>query len=115
MKNYDEYKENIKKKAHKIKFRRRIAWSCAAVFVVVLAFTLFVPYNNQLPNVDRYQDSPYFKLIPGINKVTYQPPAHKNNYEWLKRKIRPFQRALQEPRQIPSSYFRPAHWSGYRW
>ena len=84
MKNYDEYKDNIKKKAHKIKSRRRIAWSCAAVFVVVLAFTLFVPYNNQMPNVDRYQDSPYFKLIPGINKMTYQPPAHKNNYEWLK-------------------------------
>ena len=83
MKNYDEYKENIKKKAHRIKSRRRIAWSCAAVFVVVLAFTLFVPYNNQMPNVDRYQDSPYFKLIPGINKITYQPPEHRNNYEWL--------------------------------
>lgn len=84
MKNYDEYKENIKKKAHKIKSRRRIAWSCAAAFVVVLAFTLFLPYNHQLPNTDRYQGSPYYKLIPGINKVTYQPPVHKNNYERLK-------------------------------
>ena len=84
MKNYDEHMENIRSKAKNIKKRRRIAWSCTAVFVLTLALTLFVPYNSQLPNVDRYKDSPYYKLIPGINKATYQPPAYKNNYEWLK-------------------------------
>lgn len=84
MKNYDEYMENIRAKAKRLQSRRRIAASCTALFVVALALTLFVPYNDQLPNVDRYQNSPYYKLIPGINKATYQPPAHKNNYEWLK-------------------------------
>jgi uncharacterized secreted protein with C-terminal beta-propeller domain len=85
MKNYDEYMEHIRSKAKNIKSRRRImAASCSAMLVLVLALTLFVPYNSQLPNVDRYKDSPYYKLIPGINKVTYQPPEYKNNYEWLK-------------------------------
>ena len=84
MKNHDERMENIRAKAKRLKSRRRVAVSCTAVFVLVLALTLFVPYNNQLPNVDRYQDSPYYKLIPGINKATWQPPEHKNNYEWLK-------------------------------
>lgn len=84
MKNYDEYMENIRAKAKRLKSRRRIAASCAALFVVVLALTLFVPYSDQLPSVDKYRDSPYYKLIPGINKATWQPPEHKNNYEWLK-------------------------------
>lgn len=84
MKNYEEYTDNIRNKAKNIKKRRRIAWSCTTVFVLALALTLFVPYSDQLPNVDRYQTSPYYKLIPGLNKATYQPPAHKNNYEWLK-------------------------------
>lgn len=83
MKNYDEYLDHIRSKAKNIKKRRRIAASCALMLVLTLALTLFVPYRDQLPNVDRYQNSPYYKLIPGINKVTYQPPAHKNNYEWL--------------------------------
>lgn len=84
MKNFNEFTNQIRSKAKQIRKRRRIAWSCTAVFVLALALTLFVPYNTQLPNVDRYQDSPYYKLIPGLNKVTYQPPKHKNNYEWLK-------------------------------
>ena len=83
MKNYDEYLERIRSKANHIKKRRRIAASCALILVLSLALTLFVPYRDQLPNVDRYQNSPYYKLIPGLNKATYQPPAHKNNYEWL--------------------------------
>lgn len=84
MKNYDEYTDRIRSKAKNIKKRRRIALSCTAIFVLALALTLFVPYSDQLPNVDRYRNSPYYKLIPGLNKATYQPPAHKNNYEWLK-------------------------------
>ena len=79
MKNYDERMEIIRTKAKRLKSRRRIAASCTALFVLTLALTLFVPYNSQLPNVDRYKDSPYYKLIPGINKATYQPPTHKNN------------------------------------
>ena len=59
MKNYDEYTDNIRNKAKNIKKRRRIAWSCTTVFVLALALTLFVPYSDQLPNVDRYQTSPY--------------------------------------------------------
>ncbi len=85
MKNFDEYTQNIRNKAKKIKARRRaIALSCTAVFVLVLALTLFVPYSTQLPSVSKYQHSQYYKLINGLNKATYQPPEHKNNYEWLK-------------------------------
>lgn len=83
MKNYDERMENIRAKAKRLKSRRRIAASCTALFLLTLALTLFVPYNTQLPNVERYQNSPYYKLITGINKATFQPPAYKNNYEWL--------------------------------
>lgn len=84
MKNYDEYADHIRSKANHIRKRRRIAWSCAAMFVLTLGLTLFIPYRDQAPNVDRYQNSPYYKLIPGLNKATYQSPTHKNNYEWLK-------------------------------
>lgn len=84
MKTFDEYMENIRAKAARIKTRRRIAMSCSAVFVLALLLTLFVPYNDQLPSVTKYQNSPYYQLITGINKATYRPPAHKNNYEWLK-------------------------------
>ncbi len=85
MKNFDEYTQNIRNKAKKIKARRRaIAASCTAVFVLVLALTLFVPYSTQLPSVSKYQHSQYYKLINGLNKATYQPPAYQNNYEWLK-------------------------------
>lgn len=84
MKNYDEYTDRIRSKAKNMKKRRRIALTCTAVFVLTLALTLFVPYSDRLPNVERYQNSPYYKLINGINKATWQPPAHKNNYEWLK-------------------------------
>ncbi len=85
MKNFDEYTQNIRNKAKKIKARRRaIAASCTAVFILVLALSLFIPYSNQLPSVRQYQNSPYYKLINGLNRATYQPPEHKNNYEWLK-------------------------------
>lgn len=84
MKNYDEYTDRIRSKAKNMKKRRRIALTCTAVFVLALALTLFVPYSDRLPSVSKYQSSPYYKLINGINKATYQPPAHKNNYEWLK-------------------------------
>ena len=84
MKTFDEYMENIRAKAGRIKTRRRIAWSCTAVFVLALALTLFVPYSDQLPNVNRYNNSPYYQLIQGVNKATYRPPVYKNNYEWLK-------------------------------
>ena len=97
MKNYDEYMQNIRAKAQKLKTRRRIAFSCAAALVLVLALTLFVPYNDQLPSVVKYQNSPYYMLINGINKATWQPPAHKNNYQWLKDAITGMPKALFAP------------------
>ena len=93
MKTFDEHMDNIRSKAKKIKTRRRIAWSCTAVFVVALLLTLFVPYNDQLPSIIKYENSPYYKLISGINKATYQPPAYKNNYQWLKEAISLVKRA----------------------
>ena len=85
MRTFDEYMENIRAKAKRLKSRRRaIAAYSAGVLVLALLLTLFVPYNDRLPSVTRYQNSPYYRLISGINKATWQPPTHKNNYEWLK-------------------------------
>ncbi len=85
MRTYDEYMDNIRRKAKKLKARRRmVAAGCLSVFIVATALFLFLPYHNQLPDVSGYKNDPYYGLIHGLNKLTYNPPAHKNNYEWLK-------------------------------
>ena len=84
MKNFDESIERIRSKAKKLKTRRRIIASCSAMLALTLLLTLFLPYNHELPSVKKYEKSPYYQLINGINMVTYQPPEYKNNYQWLK-------------------------------
>lgn len=57
MKTYDEYMDNIQKKAKKIKTRRRvIASSVTAAFVLVLCLTLFVPGGSPAENLNRYHN-----------------------------------------------------------
>lgn len=89
MKTYDEYMDNIQKKAKKIKTRRRvIASSLTAVFVLVLCVTLFYPYDGLTPNVNKYQNSPYYQLIHWLNKHNSNQPQYKNNYEKLIAKLK---------------------------
>ncbi len=84
MKTFDEHMDNIRAKAAKMKRRRRIiAASCAGTLVLAVALTLFVPFDTEAPSVSRYQKSPYYKLIQGLNQATHQPPEYKNNYEKL--------------------------------
>lgn len=84
MKTFDEHMDNIRAKAAKLRRRRRIIiTSCAGTLVLALALTLFLPFGTGLPSVVRYQNSPYYKLISGLNKATYQPPRYNNNYEKL--------------------------------
>lgn len=73
MKTYDEYMDNIQRKAKAIKKRRRIAASSlTAVFVLTLALTLFWP-NTSLPS----------GVIQGMDHAANMPLTHKNNYKWL--------------------------------
>lgn len=84
MKTFDEHMDNIRAKAAKLRRRRRIiAAACAGTLVLALVLTLFLPFGTGLPSVARYQNSPYYNLIHGLNKATYQPPQYKNNYEKL--------------------------------
>ena len=84
MKNFDAHVQRIRAKAQKIKRRRTIIVSTSAVMICALMLTLFLPYSRELPSVKKYENSPYFDLIDDLNKATYQPPKHKNNYEALK-------------------------------
>lgn len=97
MKNYDESMDRIRAKAKKLKTRRRVIASCSAMLVFALLLTLFLPYSNALPSVKKYENSPYYKLINGLNKATYQPPAYKNNYEWLKSALGSMNRVVFAP------------------
>lgn len=84
MRTFDEHMENIRAKAAKLRRRRRvIVASCAGCLVLALTLTLFLPLSGGLPSVSRYQNSPYYKLISGLNKATYEPPRYLNNYEKL--------------------------------
>ena len=84
MRTFDEHMENIRLKAAKLRRRRRIITaSCAGTLVLALMLTLFLPLSGGLPSVSRYQNSPYYKLISGLNKATYEPPRYRNNYEKL--------------------------------
>ena len=84
MKNFDAHMQRIHAKAQKIKRRRTIIVSTSAVMICALMLTLFLPYSRELPSVKKYENSPYYDLIDDLNKATYQPPKHKNNYEALK-------------------------------
>ena len=97
MKSYDEYMDRIRSKAQKMKRRRAITASCSMVLVLALVLTLFLPYTNKLPSVTKYENSPYYKLINGLNKATYQPPKYENNYEWLKAAIGSMNRVVFAP------------------
>lgn len=84
MKDFDAHIQRIHAKAQKIKRRRAIIASTGVVMICALMLTLFLPYNRELPSVKKYENSPYYDLIDDLNKATYQPPKHKNNYEFLK-------------------------------
>ncbi len=86
MKTYDEYMDNIQRKAKTIKKRRRIRnSSVCTVLVLALGLTLFWPKRE--PSVEKYKNSPYYQAIQGVNHATYKKPAYKNNYQWLKGKL----------------------------
>ncbi len=87
MKNYHERMESIRNKSGKLRRTKRrnaaIALSCAGMFVLALALTLFVPYSNTPPSVSMYKDSPYYPVIQKLNEYTYEPPEYENRYEAL--------------------------------
>lgn len=88
MKTYDERSEDVAKKLNELKrkgkLRRRvIAGSCVMLAVVVLAVTLFIPYDDTPPEVKGYKDSPYYDVICKVNELTYTPPRYEKLFDNL--------------------------------
>lgn len=87
MKTFDERMAFIREKStfekKKLRNRRVAAGALAGAFAIALALVLFLPYSSELPDVSRYAGSPYYNVIQGLNKATYQPPRYKNNFDFL--------------------------------
>ena len=87
MKTFDERMASIREKSafqrKKRRNRRIAAATLAGVFTIALALVLFMPYSTALPDVSRYASSPYYNVIRGLNKATYQAPKYKNNFDML--------------------------------
>ena len=94
MKTFDERMASILDKGAAVRKQRRnkriAAGVLTGVFTVALSLVLFVPYSTALPDVSRYENSPYFDVIRGINQLTYSPPEYKNNFEALWAEIENF-------------------------
>lgn len=88
MKTFDERTNDVMSKIQKQKKKQRqvravITLSLCLCLTVAAAAVLFTPYDTTPPDVSMYADSDYYELIQQLNKHTYQPPQHKNNYEYL--------------------------------
>lgn len=87
MKTFDERIASIREKSalekKKVRNRRIVVSAVTCVFALSLALTLFVPYSTALPDVSKYESSPYYDVIKGLNKATYEPPKYKNNFAML--------------------------------
>lgn len=84
MKTYDEYMDNIQKKAKKIKTHRRVLISTVtAVCAVAICTTLFCPLDNGNRALAKYKDSPYFNLIEQIHADQNKGKIYRNNFEKL--------------------------------
>lgn len=84
MKTYDEYMDNIQKKAKKIKMHRRVLISTVtAVCAVAICTTLFLPLDNGTRALAKYKDSPYFDLIEQIHADQNKGKFYRNNFEKL--------------------------------
>ena len=71
----------IKPKRNKILISLVAACACFALLVCNL--WLFIPFNNNPPDVSQYADSEYYGLIQKLNVLTFQQPKYKNNAEKL--------------------------------
>ncbi len=77
----------------RVKFinKNRIALSiiaAAACFMLVICnLWLFIPFNDNLPDVSRYSGSEYYGIIQKLNVLTFEKPQYKNHFEILKDSI----------------------------
>jgi uncharacterized secreted protein with C-terminal beta-propeller domain len=88
MKTFDERTSDIMSKIQKEKNKQRqisaaIVLSVCVCLIITATVVLFTPYDTTPPDVSMYADSDYYDLIQQLNKHTYKPPQHKNNYEYL--------------------------------
>lgn len=62
-----------------------IRWGAiAACFVMLITaggLWLFLPFQTDLPDVSKYQDSEYYEIIQRLNVLTVTKPRYKNNFQ----------------------------------
>ena len=69
-------KSNVKKR-----IRRSVIAAIAAVAMLSVSLWLFIPFSTTPPDVSKYQDDEYYKLISTLNEATFVRPRNKNNFE----------------------------------
>lgn len=98
MKTYDEYMDNIQKKAKKIKTHRRVLISTVtAVCAVAICTTLFWPLDNGNRALAKYKDSPYFDLIEQIHADQNKGKIYRNNFEKLAANLKNLTLGISDP------------------
>lgn len=58
--------------------------ACFLVVITALNLALFIPYNNKLPDISKYEGSEYYSIIQKLNELTHREPRYKNNFELLR-------------------------------
>jgi uncharacterized secreted protein with C-terminal beta-propeller domain len=107
MKTFDERMASIREKSalekKKVRNRRILVSAVASALALALALTLFMPYSTALPDVSMYADSPYYDVIQGLNKATYEPPKYKNNFAMLAASLASMDRVLTNGAEKPGA------------
>lgn len=57
--------------------------AAACLVLVMCNLWLFLPFDNNLPDVSRYSDSEYYEIIKKLNALRYEKPKYNNNFEYL--------------------------------
>lgn len=96
MKTYNERTQDILQKAEAGKAKKmktvKLTSIIASVCAVVLAFNLFmfVPYQTEGVNIDRYKTSEYYTVIKKVNDLTYGEVRKESNFQRLTKSLKEF-------------------------
>lgn len=83
MKTYDERVQSVSDKIRKRKRRKILVTCCKILAAVAVVLFLFWPYENSLPDVSMYSDSPYYGVIQKINAAQAEAPMFYDNFDFL--------------------------------
>ena len=68
-------------------YRIGLIAACLCLVVTGLNLWLFLPYDTSPPDISRYEASPYYSIIDGLNTFNHKPPRYENNYDAITDKI----------------------------